>query len=104
MSSFYAPPSTRHDARPAAIAWFRLYALTTAVVWAAASYLATPYLMPLAVFYAASALLPLRRWAWTVALVAIAIGIPSVTIVVALPLLRAWLAPVTRAAFGRPPI
>ena len=75
-----------------------------AVLYGAAAYLVSPALATLAVFYAATSLLPLRRWAWTVALVAIAIGIPSVTIVVALPLLRAWLGPVTRAAFGRPPL
>ena len=74
-----------------------------AVLYGAAAYLVSPGLATLAVFYAVSTLLPLRRWAWTVALVAIAFGIPSITIVVALPLLRAWLAPVTRAAFGRPP-
>jgi hypothetical protein len=75
-----------------------------AALWAVAAWAASPALVTLAVFYAGSSLLPLRRWAWPVALVAIAFGIPSITIVVALPLLRAWLAPVTRAAFGRPPI
>ena len=75
-----------------------------AVLYAAAAYFVSPGLLTLAVFYAGTSLLPLRRWAWSVALVAIAFGIPSITIVIALPLLRAWLAPVTRAAFGRPPI
>jgi hypothetical protein len=100
----YEAPATRGDARPSVIVWFRVYAVTMAVLWAAAAWAATPALAILAVFYAGSSLLPLRRWAWTVALVAIAIGLPSITIVVALPLLRAWFAPVTRAAFGRPPI
>jgi hypothetical protein len=86
------------------IAWFRVYAATMAALYAAAAYLVSPALVALAVFYAAASLLPLRRWAWSVALVAIAFGIPSVTIIVALPLLRAWLAPVTRVAFGRSPI
>jgi hypothetical protein len=81
-----------------------VYALSSAVLWAGAAYAASPFLIILAVFYAVASLLPLRRWAWTVALVAIAFGIPSITIVIALPLLRAWLAPVTRAAFGRPPL
>jgi hypothetical protein len=78
--------------------------MTMAALWATAAYAASPWLLLLAMFYAGASLLPLRRWAWTIALVAIAFGIPSVTIVVAIPLLRAWLAPVTRAAFGRPPI
>jgi hypothetical protein len=81
-----------------------VYAVTMAVLYGAAAYLVFPHLVALAVFYAGASLLPLRRWAWTVALLAIAFGVPSFTIIVALPLLRAWLAPVTRAAFGRPPI
>lgn len=104
MASFYEPPGVRADARPPVITWFRVYAVTMALLWAGAAWVASPLLVTLAVFYAGASLLPLRRWSWTVALVAIAFGIPSVTIVVALPLLRAWLGPVTRAAFGRPPI
>lgn len=104
MASPYEPPDVRADARPPVIMWFRVYAATMAALWAGAAWFATPALATLAVFYAAASLLPLRRWAWTVALVAIAFGIPSITIIFALPLLRMWLGPVTRAAFGRPPI
>jgi hypothetical protein len=100
----YAAPQSRADARPTVIFWFRVYALTLAVLYTAGAWLATPMLAALAVFYAVAALLPLRPWAWTVALLAIAIGLPSVTIVVALPLLRVWRDPITRAAYGRPPI
>jgi hypothetical protein len=104
MSSFYEPPATRSDARPAVIVWFRVYAATLAVLYAGAAWAAWPALGALSVFYVVATLLPLRPWSWTVGLVAIAIGIPSVTIVFALPLLLKWRSPITRAAFGRPPI
>lgn len=58
----------------------------------------------LAGLYTFAAIVPLRPWAWTVGIVAIAIGLTGCTIVFALPLLLYWIKPVTKAAFGRPPI
>ena len=54
--------------------------------------------------YAGAASLPLEPWAWTAAVVAIAIGLTSCTIVFALPLLVYWLKPDVKAAFRRPPL
>ena len=104
MTSFYEAPATRADARPAVILWFRVYAFTMVALYGAAAWMATPALGALAFFYLVAGLLPVRPYAWTVGLVAIAVGIPSITIVVALPLLRAWRNPITRAAYGRPPV
>lgn len=58
----------------------------------------------LAGFYTFAAVLPLKPWAWIVGLVAIAIGVTGCTVVFAIPLLVYWMKPVTRAAFGRPPL
>lgn len=101
--AFYDAPTTRSDARPAVIFWFRVHALTMALLYAAGAWLATPGIGALAVLYAASAFVPRKPWGWSVALVAIAFGVPSVTIVVALPLLVGWMKPTTKAAFGRMP-
>ena len=75
-----------------------------ALLYAGAAWLVTPGLALLGAFYLFAALLPLRPWAWSVGLVAIAFGVPSVTIVVALPLLLAWTKPTTKAAYGRLPV
>ncbi len=52
-------------------------------------------------FYGVATFMPRKPWAWTFGLVVIALGCPSVTIVVCLPLLLAWLKPEVKAAFCR---
>jgi hypothetical protein len=56
-----------------------------------------------AVLYAAAALAPREPWAWTLGLVAIGVGMAGVGIVFAIPLLKAWLRPTTKAAYRRLP-
>lgn len=54
-----------------------------------------------AIFFAGAALVPRTPWGWLVALVAIALGLPSCAIVVAVPLAVRWQSPVLKAAFRR---
>lgn len=75
-----------------------------AVLCAVGAYFVTPVVGTLAAFYLLAALVPLRPWGWTLALVAIAFAVPSVAIIAALPLLFMWTKPTTKAAFGRPPV
>ena len=108
----YEPPTDVRDARPAVIAWYRLYAAMMAVLSAAVLFasIADPSAAPIAfvlaagsvaAFFAAAAFAPLKPWGWTLALVAIALGLVGVTVLVAAPLLFAWFKPTVKAAFAR---
>jgi hypothetical protein len=56
-------------------------------------------------FFAVATFVPLKPWGWSVAIVAIGIGLMGgCTIFACVPLLVYWLKPVTKAAFGRLPI
>jgi len=127
--SAYAAPGTAVDARPVVIFWYRVYAAVMAIASFAAlvlgsmfAYAATeqPVYGPdagagvhlasivlvllaaaLTALFVCATFVPYRPWGWSLALVAIAMGLTSAAIVVALPLLLAWLKPTTKAAFAR---
>ena len=123
----YAPPATAPRSRPSVVAWFRAYAASMSVLYLIITGAAVLTLFSidegltdrsghttaaillvvsalLASLYAGAAALPLKPWAWTAGIVAIAIGLTGCTIVFALPLLVYWLKPQVKAAFGRPPL
>jgi hypothetical protein len=113
MTSPYEPPRAR-DARPLAIQAFRAYAALLFVMYVALAVVfgfvspSESLFVPagcaaLAVLYAAAFVAPIRPWAWTLALVAIGIGLTGFTIVFAIPLLVVWIRPTTKAAYGRLP-
>jgi hypothetical protein len=92
---------------------FRAYAAIMFMLYAALAMASAFYRGPhyaalaafalLAVLYAAALVAPRAPWAWTLGLFALAFGVPSLTIVFALPLLMAWLRPTTKAAYRIPP-
>ncbi len=121
----YEPPTIERG-RPAVITWFRVYAATTVVVYAIAFLALCQFLTPavpneayptvaesttvlvlgllLVAFsglFAVAALVPYKPWGWTVALIAICLGLSSCSAIAALPLLIYWMKPATKAAFGR---
>lgn len=109
----YARPASA-DATPRAIFAFRIYAGAMAFVCGASLVLVAwrapdgglrlPMLAAfgaLALLYGAAAFVPRTPWGWSLALVAIALGLPSLAIVVALPLALAWRSPLVKAAFRR---
>lgn len=113
MADPYARPASA-DATPRAIFVFRVYAAVMALVSGAATGLGAWRLPPgdlrapmlaafglLAVFYVGATFAPRTPWGWTLALFAIALGVPSFAIVVALPLALAWRSPLVKAAFRR---
>lgn len=109
-SAPYAPPVVTPSGRPATIAWFRVFAAASALLYlgAAAAFGVHGSSVALALatgafgaFYAVAACVPYRPWGWSVALVAIGLGLASVLVVPALVLGVLWLRPLTRAAFGR---
>ena len=123
----YEPPSASYDARPAVIIWYRVYASVIAVLmlvafavsvfvaWARAQapvYGEGPEVdllvmlllfgtFSMLVFYGVALFVPMRPWGWTIGLVAIGLGLTSIWIVVAIPLLVKWMDPKVKAAFGR---
>lgn len=115
----YAPPAVHRDARPVAIRLFRVYAATMAVgslamlgalaafgAGALAGTSVSPALIgSLAALHAAvfgaAAFVPYKPWGWTLALLALAVGVGSTTFFLALPLLFAWFTPRVKAAFAR---
>jgi hypothetical protein len=123
----YAPPRAETAGRPRVIAWYRAYAASMAMLYLTTCGVGTMMLfqidqgiadesgrvagviilivsLVLAGRYTFAAVVPLKPWAWVVGLVAIAVGLTGCTLVLALPLLLHWLKPVTKAAFGRPPL
>lgn len=125
----YEPPEYVSDPRPRVILWYRAYAavmllgslaflgFATLLAWAqtrpaiairpgsadAQAQAIILFLVSAAcvAFYGVATFMPLKPWAWTLGLLVIALGCPSVTIVVCLPLLLAWLKPTVKAAFCR---
>lgn len=123
----YAPPSQGGDARPAVITWFRVYAAVLSLLFLALlgvlgflvyartqtkvygdtggfdAFLPifTVLTFGMLVLYVVSIFVPMKPWGWTLGLVAIVLGLSSIWIVVAIPLLLKWLDPRTKAAFGR---
>ncbi len=109
------------------IAWYRAYAASMAMLYLvtcgvgtmmlfqidqgiaddggrAAGVLVLCVSLVLVALYTFASIVPLKPWGWVVGLVAIAIGVTGCTIVFALPLLLQWVKPITKAAFGRPPL
>lgn len=112
----YAAPEGPADARPRVIGWYRAYAASTAallVAFAVVDLVSFPrteataaiggavMLVTLATAFAVGARVPYKPWGWSLGLALLALGVVSVLVVVALPLLVAWLKPTTKAAFGR---
>jgi hypothetical protein len=110
----YEPPAAQRDARPAVIGWYRAYAAFMAALYLAlalalalaagaltGSSLILALALALALLYAVAACVPRTPWGWTVALVAIAVGVASGAFVLAVPLLVHWYKPLTKAAFAR---
>jgi hypothetical protein len=119
----YAPPGPQRG-RPAVITWFRIYSATMAAFYV--GFLAlwqflTPtgpryearagtelgillglgfVVLVFGGFHVVAAAAPYKPWGWTIALVAICLGLTS-CMFVAIPLLIYWLKPETKAAFGR---
>ena len=52
-------------------------------------------------FYVVATFMPRKPWAWTFGLIVIALGVPSLTIVICLPMFFAWMKPPVKAAFCR---
>lgn len=121
MAAAYTPPAAS-GGRPAVIVWYRVYTAVGLIIYTAIPALAAfmtlamgerhvATLLPLAVFslvafafmafYGIATFVPYKPWGWMFGLVAIAFGMASVLIVVAVPLLVFWLKPETKAAFGR---
>jgi hypothetical protein len=118
----YEPPSSARS-RPAVIVWFRVYAIAAMLLYAvfiagwiyiaAAGQRAHAPEEALALlvigagallfggFYAIASLVPYKPWGWTMALIAICVGLPSCLALAAIPLLIFWFKPETKAAFGR---
>ncbi len=125
----YEPPEYETDARPAVILWYRVYAAFTTLlslglvafvvmlarattdpqvaVQAGSSEAHATILLYLiltvasTIFFAVATFVPYRPWGWTIGLIAIALGLSSVLILFAIPLMVYWLRPLTKAAFGR---
>ena len=125
----YEPPEYVPDLRPRVIFWYRAYAavmllgslaflgFATLVAWGltrpeiavrpgsaeAQTHAIILFLVSAAcvAFYGVATLMPLKPWAWTLGLLVIALGCPSVTVIVCVPLLLAWLKPNVKAAFCR---
>lgn len=110
----YAPPSTTEDARPKAIAAFKLYAASGAVLYLGLTLLVAELrpantillclaCLAVAIVHAVAASAPLAPWGWKLALATIALGMASCLIVFAVPLFFAWTKPLVRAAYRLPP-
>jgi len=125
----YEPPEYVSDPLPRVIFWYRAYAavlllaslallgVATILAWAqtrpeiamrpgsadAQTHAIVLFLAAAAsvAFYGVATFMPRKPWAWTFGLLVIALGCPSVTIVLCLPLLLAWLKPTVKAAFCR---
>jgi hypothetical protein len=107
----YAPPIAPASARLAIIAWYRAYAALMACFYVAlailfafsvgesARWLASIVAIVFAAFFAIAACIPRKPWGWTLGAAAIAVGLASITILVAVPLFVVWRKPTTRAAF-----
>lgn len=108
----YRPPETRADARPSVILWFRVYAATMTLVFTgvvASGFFLSPaggppptlVAAPFVLLFGTATFVPLKPWAWTFGLIAIACGLPSCTCLAAFPLLLRWNRPEVKAAFAR---
>jgi len=112
----YQPPQYVPDPRPGVIFWYRVYAWMMAVLsfalGAVVGALAGPdvpvgatFVMlacaPLAVLFAVAATVPFKPWGWTLGLVAITLGVSSLAVIFAVPLLFLWFKPTVKAAFAR---
>lgn len=118
---YYAPPEAGGGSLPVVIVLFRIYAglLAVAGAFVTCMMIATVrsgeadnvgrdvvYLFGLigavaALVHGIAAFVPRRPWAWTYGTVVLALGIPSCTIALAIPLLVFWLRPECKAAFRR---
>ena len=116
MAEPYQPPRYARDARPAVIFWYRVYAVMMAVLSLAigmvvgafvssdvplAATVAMLACAPLSVLFAVAAFVPFKPWGWTLGLVAITLGVSSLAVIFAVPLLFLWFKPTVKAAFAR---
>src|SRR4029079_11995092 len=100
------------DARPAVIFWYRAYSGLMAVgslvlgvvgvVSGAAPLAMIGSAFALAAFCGLATFVPFKPWGWTVALVAIGLGLAGGTAIFAIPLLVYWFKPQVKAAVARP--
>lgn len=110
MSSPYAPPETSEPRAMLVIRLYRAYAAFVFVAYLAVAIALAQYGVGMAVgagalaaFYAVAVFAPRTPLGWAIGLAAIGVGMTSVTIVFAVPLLIVWLRPATKAAFRRLP-
>lgn len=116
----YGAPAAAAPTRPAAIFWYRVFAfcagllyVSLAVIGAVVSggiagranhelvLLSLLCALPALVFYGVAARVPYKPWGWTYALVAIALGLPTILAPASVALLVFWNRPVVKAAFRR---
>lgn len=117
---YYTPPAAEGASRPAAILWYRVFAITSALIYGGLAFLwgsfaAQPepnpsphivlsglvYVLPVIAFYGVAAAVPYKPWGWTFALVAIAFGTMSCLAPFSVILVIMWSRPQVKAAFGR---
>lgn len=115
----YASPHTR-GARRLVVPLYRAYAVFAALLSAGAATLLLlawdpsyagegkpehaaliAVLLASALAHVVGALVPRRPWGWTLGMVLLAVGLPSLCVPFALPLLLVWMKPETKAAFMR---
>jgi hypothetical protein len=116
----YGAPAAAAPTRPSAILWYRVFAVSAgllyvflAVVAAVVSggiagrddhelvLISVMCALPALVFYGVAAAVPYKPWGWTYALVAIALGLPTILAPASVVLLVFWNRPLVKAAFGR---
>lgn len=118
---YYAPPEASSGSLPVVIVLYRIYAGLLAVAGAFLTLMMIAsvrsgaadnvgrdvvYLFALlgvcaAILHGIAVFVPRKPWGWTYGTVILALGIPSCTIALALPLLVFWLRPECKAAFRR---
>lgn len=104
----YAPPVVERG-RPKVIAWYRVYAAASVLIYLAGAELCGVLGHPgyaalsvlVAVFFAFATFVPYKPWGWTLALFAIGLGAVAPTGVASFVLGLLWFRPLTKAAFGR---
>jgi hypothetical protein len=123
QAAYMAPRAAR--GRPAVIMWLRIYASVALVLYVGFAVVGVSVysthlhdatvtmadqgtVAALSVLsllfgglYAVAAVVPYKPWGWTVALIAICLGLTSLLVFFSVPLLVHWLKPQTKAAFGR---
>jgi hypothetical protein len=106
--------------RPSAITWYRVFAIASAILYgflavigaivtggiggrpdAELAVMAALCALPVLAFYAVALMVPYKPWGWTFALVALALGLPTILAPGAIALMIAWQRADVKSAFGR---